>query len=129
MGCLYRCVGWGCLNPPQFDWDKDNVRPFLADMIQTCYEAQPDYIMIPFGIDDEWLQTHWNLPPLPDGLPHVKDRTAVIVPRCKWVPDVGKKGVWVSERIEETWEMFRVIAEPRGLKLPEGKVIFVCDWD
>ena len=126
---LYRCVGWGCLNPPQFDWDGDNERPPLFDVVETRYEAEPDYLMIPFGVDDEVLQERWNLPPLPMGLPHVQDRTAVAVRRCEWWPDVGKKGIWVSNRIVETWEMLRLVAASRGLSLPEGEPIFVCDWD
>lgn len=126
---LYRCVGWGCLNPPQFDWDEDNERPSLYDAIQTTYEAKPDYIMIPFGVDDEYLQTSWSLPSLPEGLPHIEPRTAVTVPRCEWWPDIGKTGVWVSSRVVTMWEMLRVIARPRGFELPEGEPVFVCEWD
>lgn len=126
---LYRCVGWGCLNPPHFDFDNDSEVPALFDLVKTRYEAEPDYIMLPFGVDDEFMQAEWNIPPLPDGLPHVKPRTAVTVRRCKWWPDVGKKGVWVSERIVQTWDLLRTIARQRGLELPEGEPVFVCDWD
>lgn len=125
---LYRCVGWGCLNPPSFDWDADK-EPCLFDVVEAAYEATPKYMMIPLAVDDEWLQNSWNLPALPDGLPHVEPRTAVTVPRCEWWPDVGKKGIWVSRRIEQTWEILRTIAAPRGLCLPAGEVIFACDWD
>lgn len=125
---LYRSVGWGCLNPPRYDWDNDDV-PRLWDAIETSYEAEPDYLMLPFGVDDEWLQKAWNLPPLPDGLPHVRPRTAVVAPRCEWWPDVGTAGVWVSSRIVGLWELLRVVAKTRGLELPEGRPIFVCDWD
>ncbi len=126
---LYRCAGWGCLNPPPFSFDNDNEQPSLFDLVETSYEAKPNYIMIPFAVDDEFLQASWNLPPLPDGLPHVKPRTAVAVPRCEWWPDIGKKGVWVSRRIVQTWEMLRLVAKHRRLVLPEGEPIFVCDWD
>ena len=74
---LYRCVGWGCLNHPQFDWDNDQ-QPFLFDVVQTAYEAQPDYIMIPFGVDDEHLQAAWNLPALPEGATGQQLREAVV---------------------------------------------------
>ena len=125
---LYRCVGWGCLNPPHFDWDNDE-RPCLFDVVRTSYEAQPNYIMIPFGVDDEFLQTSWNLPSLPGGLPHIESRTATTVPRCEWWPDIGKSGVWVSNRIVKTWELLRLIARSRGFELPEGEPVFVCEWD
>lgn len=124
---LYRCVGWGCLNPPHYDWDGEE-QPDLFTAIKTDYEAEPGYIMIPFGVDDEVLQESWNLPPLPDGLPHVKPRMAVAVHRCEYWPHVGKSGVWVSSRIVQTWELLRVIAASRGLALPEGEPVFVCDW-
>ncbi len=126
---LYRYVGWGCLNPPAFDWDGDDAIPDLFSAVSTSYEAEPEYIMIPLGVDDEFLQASWNLPPLPKGLPHVEPRTAVAVPRCEWWPDVGKRGVWVSCRIVALWEMVRIIARHRGLELPEGEPIFVCEWD
>ena len=93
---LYRCVGWGCLNPPHFDWDNDRELPSLYDVVRTNYEAEPGYLMIPFAVDDGFLQTSWSLGPLPEGLPHVEARTAVTVPRCEWWPDIGKRGVWVS---------------------------------
>lgn len=125
---LYRCVGWGCLNPPHFDWDDDD-RPLLFDLVETSYEAEPNYIMIPFGVDDGWLQKAWNLPALPEGLPHVEPRTAVALSHCEWWPDVGKAGVWVSRRIRDTWELIRRVAKEKGLELPEGEPIFVCDWD
>ena len=126
---LYRCAGWGCLNPPEFDWDGDSEKPDLFSVILTSYEAQPNYIMIPIGVDDEFLQTAWSLPPLPEGLPHVEPRTAVTVPHCEWWPDIGKRGVWVSSRIVAMWEMVRIIARQRGTELPEGEPIFVCEWD
>lgn len=127
---LYRCVGWGCLNPPQFDWDNNKAQS-LFNAVQTRCEAEPDYIMIPFGVDNEFLQASWNLPALPDGLPHVKPRTAVTVTRCEWWPDRGRlaKGVWVSRRIVETWYLLQIVARERGLELPEGEPIFVCEWD
>ncbi len=125
---LYRCLGWGCVNPPQFDWDADKI-PSLFGVVETSYEATPGYIMIPLAVDDKFLQDEWNLPPLPKGLPHVTPRTVVPVARCEWWPDVGKKGVWVAHRIVETWEILRLIARERGLELPVGEPIFVCDWD
>ena len=125
---LYRCVGYGCLNPPTFDWDNDDVKPSMFSLLNVSYEAEPSYVMIPFGVDDEHLQESWNLPPLTAGLPHVKDRTARVVKQCRWWPDVGTNGVWVSHRIEAQWELIRVVAKQRGWKLPKGKVIFVCDW-
>lgn len=125
---LYRCAGWGCLNPPHFDWDSD-IRPSLFDVLRTSYEAEPGYVMLPIGVDDEFLQTSWSLPPLPEGLPHVEPRTAVTVQRCTCWPDIGKAGVWVSSRVVEMWEMIRIIAQSRGWELPEGEPVFVCDWD
>lgn len=125
---LYRCVGWGCLNPPSFGWDNDE-HPLLFDVLQTSYEAKPDYIMISFAVDNEVLQTGWNLPSLPGGLPHIKSRTSTTVPRCESWPDIGKSGVWVSSRIVATWELIRVIARSRDFELPEGEPIFVCDWN
>jgi len=126
---LYRCVGWGCLNPPKFDWDGDSEQPFLFELVETRREAEPDYLMIPFGVDNGFLQKSWNLPPLPDGLPHIQPRTAVTAIRCTWWPGVGKDGVWVSERIVATWEALRIIARSRGLELSTGEPIFVSDWD
>lgn len=125
---LYRMLGWGCLNPPDFDWD--NHPSLLYDVVRMSYEAESYYLMIPMAIDDEWLQKAWNLPPLPKGgLPHIEPRTAQVVPRCEWWPDVEKTGVWVSGRIVQTWEMFRQLAKVRGIELPDGQPIFVCDWD
>ena len=125
---LYRAVGFGCLNLSPFDFDSD-ARPSLFDAMRVSYEAEPSYVMLPFGVDDECLQESWGLPPLPEGLPHIKDRTAQVVRRCKWWPDVGKKGIWVPHRIEGEWELIREVAKSRGWKLPKGKAIFVCDWD
>ena len=117
--------------PPDFDWDDDSEQEqhSLFGAIRTSYEATPDYIMIPIGVDDEFLQMSWSLPPLPKGLPHVAPRTAVAVPRCEWWPDIGKRGVWVSSHIVALWEMIRIIARQRGLDLPKGEPIFVCEWD
>lgn len=125
---IYRAVGFGCVNPPMFDWDSD-VSPPLFDVVRVECEAEPSYVMIPFGVDDGFLQLSWGLPPLPEGLPNIKDRTAKVVKRCDWWPDVGKKGIWVPRRIEAEWDLIRVVAKSRGWKLPEGKVIFVSDWD
>jgi len=126
---LYRCVGWGCLKPPQFDWEGDDTQPLLFDVVETRCEAEPDYLMIPFGVDNKFLQKDWNVPPLPAGLPHVHDRTAVAVRRCESWPNAGTKGIWVSNRIVTTWEILRLVAAQRGLTLPEGEPVFVCDWD
>ncbi len=128
---LYRCVGWGVLNPPPIDWDDEGelYATDLYSVFQVAYEAKPEYLMIPFGVDDEFLQASWNLPPLPPGLPHVEPRTAVTVPRCEWWPDVGKAGVWVSWRIVKTWEALRLIWKAREIDLPEGEPLLVCDWD
>lgn len=126
---LYRCAGWGCLNPPPFREDLSKP-PYISDLLHTCYEAKPDYLMIPVAIDDEHLQECWNLPPLPDGLPHIKPRTAVAVPHCQWWPDIGTpgKGIWVCNRIENTWNLIRDVLQKRGLNLPKGCPLFVCDW-
>jgi hypothetical protein len=125
---IYRAVGFGCLNPQPFDWDND-VSPSLFSALRTSYEAKPSYVMLPFGVDDEFLQESWCLPPLPLGLPNINDRTAKVVKRCDWWPDVGKKGIWVPRRIEAEWDLIREVAKARGWKLPKGKPIFVCDWD
>ncbi len=129
---IYRCVGWGCLNPPPFDFDSDTTKPLLLDLLEVGYETEPNYAMVPFGVDDGFddgfLQRDWNLPGLPNGLPHVGEYEAVVGRRCQWWPDVGKDGVWVCRRIVETWELIRAEAKRRGWELPEGQVIFVCDW-
>lgn len=125
---IYRSVGWGCLDPPCFDWDADS-KPPLFDVLATEYETEPRYIMIPLAVDNEFRQKEGHLPPLPAGLPHVHDRTAVIVPRCTYWPGVGKRGIWVSERIVATWELIRIVARERGMELPKGQPIFVSDWD
>ena len=122
---LYRCVGFGCLRPPRME----TAELSFLDALRIRYEAEPDYAMIPFGVDDSWLQAAWNLKPLPIGLPHVKDRQARYARRCRWWPDVGKGGVWVSQRIEAQWDMVRREAWRYGWRLPVGKVVFVCDWD
>lgn len=126
---FYRCVGWGCLNPPPFDWDGDSEKPSLFDALLISDGASLNYIMIPFGVDDSILQEEWSLAPLPKGLPHAEPYTAVTVKRCKWWPDIGKRGVWVSDHIVVLWELVRIIARQRGLELPAGEPIFVCDWD
>lgn len=121
-------LGWGCLNPPNIYWDSPEFKLFY-DVTQTSYEANPNYIVIPIAVDDKFLQVSWNLPSLPYGLPHIEPRTAQAVPRCQWWPGVGKDGVWVDRRIVSTWEILRQFAEARGVQLPEGEPIFVCDWD
>jgi len=125
---LYRCAGWGCLNPPSLDWDS-RFGDQLLSIVRTESEAEPGYIMIPFAVDDKLLQVWWSLAPLPKGLPHIEPRTAVSVPQCQWWPDYGKAGVWVSDRLSRTWELLREIARDRGIDLPEGEPLFVCDWD
>jgi hypothetical protein len=125
---LYRAVGFGCLNPPDFEGD-NRPTPGLHDAVEYGYEAEPDYAMIPFGVDDEALQAWWGLPPLPKGLPHIEEYTAQIVERCRCWPDVGTHGIWVPHRIESTWELLREVAKVNGVDLPEGQPIFVCDWD
>jgi hypothetical protein len=125
---IYRVVGFGCLNPPPFDSDND-IKPCLYDVLEMSCDCEPQYAMIPLAVDDRFLQRELNLPPLPAGLPHVEDRTARVVKRCRWWPDVGKKGVWVSRRIEAQWELIREVAKQRGWELPPGMVIFASDWD
>ena len=127
---LYRCIGWGCLNPPpEFTFD-DEKFAFLFDVLKSSCEAVPDYLMLPFGVDDHLLQSWWSLGGLPKGLPHVEPRTAVTVPSCKWWPDVGKgkSGIWVSNRIVHTWNAVRTVVRGLGVELPEGEPIFVCDF-
>lgn len=128
---LYRCLGWGCLNPPLYDWDLEYQREqiSLLDILKRSYEAKPDYLMIPISVDDSFLQAWWSLSALPEGLPHVEPRTAVTVPRCEWWPDYGKSGVWVSSWVVSLWELICTVAQTRGLELPAGEPIFVCDWD
>ena len=122
---LYRCVGFGCLNPPEFEFDDAS----FTELLITGNETDPYYAMVPFGIDDSCLQRAWNLPQLPAGLPHVEDRKAIYARRCQWWPNIGKKGVWVSARIEAQWELVRREAFRHGYKFTKGKVVFVCDWD
>lgn len=126
---LYRMLGWGCLNPLPFNWDGDEGLR-LYDLVKTSYECKPDYIVIPLAVDDEWLQQSWNLAPLPQGgLPHVEPRTARIASRCQWWPDVEKTGVWIDRRIVATWELVQKFALTKGLELPDGHPVFLCDWD
>ena len=113
---IYRVVGFGCLNPPPFDWDHDD-RPCLHNVLETSYECEPSYAMVPFGVDDGFLQDWEGLPSLPEGLPHVADRTAVYA-------DIS-----VPLRIAHLWEFIRTIAVSRGWELPPGRVIFASDWD
>jgi hypothetical protein len=123
---LYRCVGFGCLRPPRME---ELEEPSFLDALRMRYQAKVDYAMIPFGVDDEWLQAAWNLKPLPPGLPHVGKYEARYARRCRWWPDVGTGGVWVSGRIEAQWDMCRREALQHGWRLPAGKVVVVCDWD
>ena len=114
---LYRMVGYGVLNPPDFDVDNtDNGDIYAA--VECSYEAEPPYMLIPFGVDDEFLQDWMRLPGLPDGLPHVHDRTAVEVADFRY-----------PSRARGIWECLRTLAKTRGIDLPEGGTVFVCDWD
>ena len=119
-------VGFGLVEAPQIDWDSNTD---IYDLVQTSYESTQNYVMIPFGIDDEFLRESWNLGELPKGLPYIKPRTAVAVKRCEWWPDVGKDGIWVCSRIVKMWEIVRSLATERGIELPEGEPVFACDWD
>ena len=123
---LYRCVGFGAVDAPGVNWDKFDD---IYDIVRTSYECKQNYVMIPIAIDEGWLRRAWNLSELPEGLPHVQDRTAVAVQRCESWPDVGKKGIWISHRIVKTWEVIRNLAKEKGIDLPEGEPVFASDWD
>ena len=125
---LYRCLGFGCLNPPPFAWDSD-LGQMVHDVVHTSCDAEPLYLIVPMAIDEAFLRETQSLPSLPAGLPHVEDRTAVTVARCRSWTDVGKLGVWIPQRIVATWELVRFFARTRGVQLPPGEPVFVCDWD
>lgn len=124
---LYRCLGWGCLNPPAIDFDE--LPTDFVDVLRSANETEQDYVMIPMAVDDPFLQESWGLPDLPKGLPYVQSNEVVRVECCEWWPDVGKRGVWVPGRIVSCWELLRRLAKIEGFELPEGHPIFVCDWD
>jgi len=113
---LYRMVGYGVLNPPDFDWDNTDNGD-IYDAVKCSCEAEPPYMMVPFGVDDEILQDWWWLPSLPDGLPHVHNRTAMEVARIR-----------CPSRARGVWRCLRALAKTQGIDLPEGGPIFVCDW-
>jgi hypothetical protein len=111
------------------NWDED-PKPFLIDALNVTNEAEPECIMIPVAVDARMLQINWGVPALPaGGLPHVEPRRAVEVDRCEWWPDIGKRGAWIPHCVVARWELIREVAKSRGLELPEGSPIFVCDWD
>lgn len=122
---IYRIVGFGVVNAPAIDWDSNDD---IHGLVHTAYECEQTFVIIPFGVDQDWLQRSWTIGPLPKGLPHIDDRTAVAVKQTHWWPDVGKDGIWVADRIVRMWEVIRLLAKEKGIDLPVGEPVFASDF-
>jgi hypothetical protein len=103
-------------------------RPTLAEVaaeigldVEISYECEPGYGGLRLAVSHPALAEAWQVPMLPSyvaaPLGQLGDRLREDVPGA------------AVEEAREAWERLRAHAEERhGLRLPEGEVLYVCDY-
>lgn len=139
---LYSGIGFGCILEDIERWLENNdrlsikplkqqveehlgtLRDALSDEgidLQMAEEAKPDYLIIPLATTERMRVRHGRVEQLPMYCPIPFDQLV-----STWLAVIS------SERLDEArqnWERLRRSAAALGVSVPEGKLIYISDWD
>lgn len=108
--------------------DEIIVNP-LAELLDTAYEAEPQFLVLRLAVDDGFLQDWWKLP----NLPHEALPGSVGSRQAKQIPvDESKLPGEIQAAVDLARDRWAVIDEAfrqHGVTLPEAGFILVNDWD
>jgi hypothetical protein len=101
----------------------------LAELLDTAYEARPDFLALRLAVDDACLQSWWKLPDLPHeaigGSVGRREAKQIPLDESKLPGDLQSAIVLARDRWAVIDEAFR----QHGITLPEPEFILVNDWD
>jgi hypothetical protein len=115
----YYAVGFGCVElPPLGDDDGPLYEIFDAHGIQTSYEGATRYAVVP--LLNTLARKHEHQ--IPSGVMPIEDLAAAIESK------IGAKDI---EKTAETWRTVQAAAAALDppIKLPDGRLIWLCDYD
>ena len=139
---LYSGIGFGCILENIEHWVDNSdhlpskqlerqlkehlgtLRDALSDEdidLQMAEEAKPDYLIIPLATTERMRVLRGCVEQLPVYCPIPLDKLV-----STWL------AVIPSERLAESqqnWERLRRSAAALGVNVPEGKLIYISDWD
>ncbi len=114
----YYAVGFGCVELPPLDDDGPLYEIFDKHAIQTSYEGATSYAVIP--LLNTLARKHERQ--IPSGVMPIEDLVAAIERQ------IGTKTI---EKAVETWRAVQAaaMALDSPIQLPDGRLIWFCDYD
>jgi len=114
----YYAVGFGCVELPPLSDDGPLYEIFDEHRIQTSYEGVTSYAVVPLLNTIARKYEHQ----IPGGVMPIEDLATAIERQ------IGSKNI---EKATETWRTVQAAAMALDppIKLPDGQLIWLCDYD
>lgn len=141
---FYMMIGFGCVLEGTEHWLSE--RSWLnaeddaynkAERLRSLWCAEPDpFGDIPLKMGQEAEPEYFIIPLAASNLAPVPCRPQAIELICYAVPFDNLLSFWLAaisperlEQVKQDWEQVRAITATYGITLPEGKLIYISDWD